>query len=250
MNLKNKVIAVTGGAQGLGLEVVKGFVELGANVAILDVNEACLQEAAIAFGDAVKTYLVDVTSEPEVEACFTDIAQTFGALNGLVNNAGLIRDAAFVKAKEGVVTSKMSFANWQEVINVNLTGVFLCGREAATQMINTNSEGVIVNVSSCARNGNYGQTNYAATKAGVVAMSNTWAKELSKYNIRCASIAPGFIHTPLVESMNQEVLGKLTQNIPLKRVASAAEIASGIQFIFENDYFTGRVLDLDGGLRL
>jgi 3-oxoacyl-[acyl-carrier protein] reductase len=143
----------------------------------------------------------------------------------------------------------MSLAQWQLVIDVNLTGSFLCGREAATQMIKTGSEGVIVNISSISRAGNMGQTNYSATKAGVAAMTVSWAKELARYNIRTGAIAPGFMATEMVMSMKPEALEKMSAGIPLRRLGDPAEIAQMAITIFENDYISGRVFEVDGGLR-
>jgi 3-oxoacyl-[acyl-carrier protein] reductase len=128
--------------------------------------------------------------------------------------------------------------------------VFLCGREAAATMIETGSRGCIVNISSISRAGNMGQTNYSAAKAGVAAMAVAWARELARYGIRAASIAPGFIGTEMVMAMKPEARDKLTAGIPLGRIGDPDEIAATVQFIFENDYVNGRCLDVDGGLRL
>jgi 3-oxoacyl-[acyl-carrier protein] reductase len=152
--------------------------------------------------------------------------------------------------KDGQVVGKMSLAQWQAVIDTNLTGVFLCGREAAQRMINHKVRGVIVNVSSISRAGNAGQTNYSAAKAGVAAMTVVWAKELARYGIRVGAVAPGFIRTPMVEAMKPEALAKMTSPIPLGRLGEPEEIAHAVGFIFENDLFTGRCVEVDAGLRL
>ncbi|HHQ13904.1 MAG TPA: SDR family oxidoreductase, partial [Chromatiales bacterium] len=186
----------------------------------------------------------------DVIRTFDQIVADFGALDGLVNNAGITRDALLVKFKDGELVSKMSLDQWQAVIDVNLTGVFLCGREAAERMVRLGSKGVIINISSISRAGNMGQTNYAAAKAGVQAMAVVWAKELARYGIRAASIAPGFINTEMVQAMKPEALAKLTANIPLRRMGEPDEIAHTVQFILENDYVSGRCFDIDGGLRL
>ena len=167
-----------------------------------------------------------------------------------MNNAGIVRDAMLVKVKDGEITGKMTLAQWQAVMDVNLTGVFLCAREAAERMIRLKSPGVIVNISSISRAGNAGQTNYSAAKAGVVAMTVTWAKELARHQIRVGAVAPGFIRTPMVAGMKPEALAKVTAPVPLGRLGEAAEIAQAVGFIFENEFFTGRCLELDGGLRL
>jgi 3-oxoacyl-[acyl-carrier protein] reductase len=144
----------------------------------------------------------------------------------------------------------MSMDQWNAVIGVNLTGVFLCGREAAERMIKLGNGGVIINISSISRHGNIGQTNYSATKAGVASMAVVWAKELARYGIRTGAIAPGFAATDILSAMKPEVLEKVLLPVPLKRLGEPREIAHAARFIVENDFFTGRVIDLDGGLRL
>ena len=144
----------------------------------------------------------------------------------------------------------MSLAQWQSVVDVNLTGVFLCGREAAERMIRLGNGGLIVNISSISREGNAGQTNYAATKAGVAAMTVVWAKELARYGIRSAAIAPGFCATEILAAMKPEMVARVTEAVPLKRLGQPSEIASTAVFIAENDFVTGRVIEVDGGLRL
>jgi 3-oxoacyl-[acyl-carrier protein] reductase len=201
-------------------------------------------------GATVKAYGANVAKEDEVIALFDQVVADFGALDGLVNNAGITRDGLLIKYKDGELISKMSLANWQAVIDVNLTGVFLCGREAAERMIKLGSKGVIINISSISRAGNMGQTNYSAAKAGVEAMAVAWAKELSRYGIRAASVAPGFINTEMVQSMKPEALAKLSAGIPLKRTGEPDEIAHTVEFILENDYVSGRCFEIDGGLRL
>ncbi|OTW24998.1 3-oxoacyl-ACP reductase, partial [Vibrio parahaemolyticus] len=172
MDIKNSVIAITGAGQGLGQMMAITLAQSGADLALLDVNETGLREtqsqcqmlSAKAF-----TYPVDVTNESDVEATFDAILQDFGQLNGLINNAGVLRDGLLVKAKDGVI-SKMSLEQFNLVMNVNVTGTFLCGREAAVKMIESGSQGVIINISSVARAGNIGQTNYSASKAAVATM--------------------------------------------------------------------------------
>ncbi len=252
MDLKNKVIAITGGAQGLGFAMAKGIAERGARLALIDVNAESLDQAAQGLresGAEVATFAANVADEASVITAFDSIVDQFGTLQGLVNNAGITRDGLMLKVKDGEVTDRMSLAQWQMVIDVNLTGVFLCGREAATRMIQAKSEGVIINISSISRAGNFGQTNYSATKAGVAAMAVTWAKELARHNIRTGAIAPGFMATEMVASMKPEALEKMASGIPLKRLGDPAEIAQMAVAIFENDYISGRVFEVDGGLR-
>jgi 3-oxoacyl-[acyl-carrier protein] reductase len=253
MDVKGKVIVVTGGAQGLGLSISMALADKGAQLALIDVNRQKLDEAASALAAAgveARAYTANIAQEEEVIAVFDEIVADFGALDGLINNAGITRDALLIKAKDGEIISKMSLAQWQAVIDVNLTGVFLCGREAAERMIRLGSKGLIINISSISRAGNMGQSNYSAAKSGVAAMTVTWAKELSRYGIRCAGIAPGFINTPMVADMKPEALGKMTAGIPLKRLGEPDEIAHTALYLFENDYFTGRIIEMDGGIRL
>ncbi|MBV0933093.1 SDR family oxidoreductase [Marinobacterium weihaiense] len=253
MELKDKVIVVTGGGRGLGRAMALELAGKGAKLALVDLNPADLDEAAglcMEKGVEVRTYTANVADEQQVEQLFTDIARDFSAINGLVNNAGITRDGLFIKAKDGQVVGKMTMEQWNQVIDVNLTGTFLCGREAAIKMIETGSEGCIINISSVSRSGNMGQTNYTATKAGVQAMAVTWSKELARYGIRAASIAPGYIGTEMVMSMKPEALDKIASGIPAKRLGKPEEIASTVTFILENDYVNGRCIEVDGALRI
>ncbi|MCP5017705.1 MAG: SDR family oxidoreductase [Ketobacter sp.] len=252
MELKDKVVVITGSGRGLGRGMVLAFAQKGANVAVVDLNEDDIaQTVALAeeLGVKAKGYKVNVAKEEEVEKLFADVVADFGTLSGVINNAGITRDGLLIKAKDGVIT-KMSTQQWQTVIDVNLTGVFLCAREAAAKMIELGvEEGVIVNISSLARHGSFGQTNYSAAKAGVVAMTESWAKELARYNIRTGAIAPGTINTDMIAAMKPEARDRLVSAVPLKRLGEASNIAKAATFIFENDYFTGRVVEVDGGLR-
>ena len=253
MDLQDKVVVITGSGRGLGRGMALNFAGKGANVAIVDLNESDIAETVAlceAKGVKSKGYKVNVAKEEEVEKLFNDVVADFGTLSGVVNNAGITRDGLFLKAKDGEIVSKMPLQQWQMVIDVNLTGVFLCAREAAAKMIELGvEEGVIVNISSLARHGSFGQTNYSAAKAGVVAMTEVWAKELSRYNIRTGAIAPGTINTDMIASMKPEARDRLVSAVPLKRLGEAENIAKAATFIFENDYFTGRVVEVDGGLR-
>ena len=253
MNITDKVIVITGGAQGLGLAMAECLAKKGAKLALVDLNQERLDQAVIQckkVGGDAKAYLANVAKEDEVETLFAQIVKDFGALDALVNNAGILRDGLLIKAKDGVIAKRMSLAEWQAVIDVNLTGVFLCGREAASKMIELGSKGVIINISSVSKAGNMGQSNYSAAKAGVAAMTVTWAKELARYGIRSAGVAPGFIATEMVASMKPEALDKMTAGIPLRRLGEPEEIGRTIEYILENDYFTGRIIEMDGGIRI
>jgi 3-oxoacyl-[acyl-carrier protein] reductase len=253
MQLKDKVVAVTGGARGIGKAIAQAFIDRGARVAIIDLSPADLEAARADFavaGAQVRTYAANVAREDQVIAALSGIVADFGRLDVLVNNAGIIKDGLLVKATDGVVTGRMGLEQWQAVIDVNLTGVFLCGREAAERMIGLGNGGLIINISSISKCGNAGQTNYSAAKAGVTAMAVVWAKELARYGIRAASIAPGFTRTDILAGMPPEMLEKVTAPVPLKRLGLPEEVAHAAVFIAENDFFTGRALDVDGGLRL
>lgn len=254
MQIKDSVIVITGGAQGLGRSMAEHFAAQGARLALVDMNETVLSEAVAACqaqGAAeARSYVLNVTDEDSVEAGFAQIDRDFGGINVLINNAGVLRDGMLIKYKNGELTHKMPLSQWQSVIDVNLTGTFLCGREAAAVMAQRENGGVIINISSVARAGNIGQTNYAATKAGVVSMTVTWARELGRFGIRCGAIAPGFIETPMTEAMKPEAVERALAMVPLKRWGQPAEVADSARYIIENDFFSGRVIEIDGGVRL
>lgn len=253
MELKGKTIVVTGGGQGLGRAMAIELAAAGANLALIDLNEEPLAEAVQLCKDAggdARPYMANVAKEEDVIATFDAIEADCGEIHGIVNNAGILRDGLLVKVKDGEIDKRMSLAEWQAVIDVNLTGVFLCGREAATRMIQKGTPGCIINISSISKAGNMGQTNYSAAKAGVAAMATVWAKELARYGIRAAAIAPGFIATEMVASMKPEALEKMAAGIPLKRLGQPEEVAHTVRYILENDYLSGRVIELDAGLRI
>jgi 3-oxoacyl-[acyl-carrier protein] reductase len=253
MQIKGKTILVTGGGRGLGRAMALEFAGRGGNVALVDLHVADLEATralCAALGVQARHYTCNVTDEEAVAATMDAVVRDFGSLDVLVNNAGIVKDALLVKVKDGQVVGKMTLDQWNAVIAVNLTGVFLCGREAAERMVRAGTGGVIVNISSISKDGNAGQTNYSAAKAGVAAMSTTWAKELARYGIRVGAIAPGFCATDILATMTPETLAKVTGPVPLKRLGEPREIAQTAAFIVENDFFTGRTLQVDGGLRI
>ena len=253
MDLSNKTVIVTGAGRGIGRAVSLELARHGANIALFDLNMDDIEETRVQCereSVQARGYRVNVAMEDEVSGAMARVVGDFDRLDGLVNNAGIVKDNLLVKVKDGAVVDRMSLDQWNAVISVNLSGVFLCAREAAARMIERGNGGVIVNISSISRAGNAGQTNYSAAKAGVESMGVVWAKELARYGIRVGSIAPGFTHTDILASMRPEVLDKLTAPVPLKRLGQPDEIAHAVRFIFENDFFTGRCLDIDGGLRL
>jgi 3-oxoacyl-[acyl-carrier protein] reductase len=253
MDIRNKTVVVTGGGRGIGRAIALRLAQQGANLALFDLDAADLA-ATLALCAAAsvqaRSYTVNVADEAQVGAAMARVMADFGRLDGLVNNAGILRDALLVKVKDGAVIGRMSLQQWNAVITVNLTGVFLCAREAAARMIELGHGGVIVNISSISRAGNAGQSNYSAAKAGVESMSVVWAKELARHGIRVGAVAPGFTQTDILAAMRPEMLERLTAPVPLKRLGRPEEIAQAVQFIFENEFFTGRCLEVDGGLRL
>jgi 3-oxoacyl-[acyl-carrier protein] reductase len=253
MDVCNRTVVITGAGRGIGRAIARRLAQQRAQLALFDLNPgdlATTRAACETESPAVRTYEVNVADEVAVTRAMSQVRADFGRLDGLVNNAGILRDGLLVKVENGAVVKKMTLAQWNDVISVNLTGVFLCAREAATHMIECGHGGVIVNISSISRGGNAGQSNYSAAKAGVESMAVVWAKELARYGIRVGSIAPGFTHTEILAAMRPEVLDKITAPVPLHRLASPDEIAHAVSFVFENDYFTGRCIDIDGGLRL
>ncbi|WP_372625390.1 SDR family oxidoreductase [Arsukibacterium sp.] len=252
MKLQNKTIVITGGAQGLGLEMARMCASEGAKLALIDMNaeQLAAAKAELSANTTVHTYSANVADEAQVEETFGQIDSDFNGIDGLINNAGILRDGLLLKYKDGELVSKMSLAQFQSVIDVNLTGVFLCGREAAAVMVKRGTKGVIINMSSVARGGNMGQTNYAASKAGVVAMTVTWARELGRFGIRVGAIAPGVIRTAMTDAMKPEARDRLEKMKPVGRLGEASEIAHTAKYIFENDFFTGRVVEIDGGISM
>ena len=253
MDIQGKTIVVTGAARGIGRCIAQRFARNRANLALIDLRGEDLADALAACradGVEVRGYAANVAREDDVVATFARVAADFGRIDGLVNNAGIVRDGLLVKVKDGVVVDRMSLAQWSAVIDVNLTGVFLCAREAATRMIESGRGGVIVNISSISMAGNAGQSNYSAAKAGVASLTVVWAKELGRHGIRVGAVAPGVTQTDILASMRPEILEKLTAPVPLRRLGQPEEIADAVRFIVANDFFTGRCLEIDGGLRL
>lgn len=249
--MNEKICVVTGAGRGLGCQIATDLAQKGAKVYVCDISDEALntlKKKAETYDLDIVFNVCDVSDEQSVIAFFAAIEEKEKNLDVLVNNAGIVRDGLLVKVKDNQITH-MPLADFQSVINVNLTGVFLCAREAATIMTQSNG-GVIINISSISRGGNFGQTNYSAAKAGVDAMTVTWSKELAKYKIRVVAIAPGYINTEMVASIKPEVLDKIIAKVPWKRLGEMSEISQTVQFIIENDFVNGRVLEIDGGLRI
>ncbi|MGE6762685.1 SDR family oxidoreductase [Corallococcus coralloides] len=245
MQLKDLKIIVTGGAQGMGAHFAQRIHEAGGQVAVGDVNEEKL--AALPAG--IHRRKLDVSSEQDV----TDFVQwahgAMGGLNGLINNAGILRDALLVKKDRTTgQIKKLSTADWNAVIGVNLTGATLMVREVVSKMVETDQRpGVIVNMSSIARHGNRGQSNYVSAKAALAANTVTWSREFAPFGIRVGAIAPGMIETPMTQGMNQKARDALVAAIPVGRIGEPEDIWQAVKFIVECDYFNGRTIDVDGG---
>lgn len=255
MNLQDLKIIVTGGASGMGRTFAVELARAGAQVTIADLDEDKMNEtvaAAEGLPGAIHAIRCNVAEEDDVVALVRGAAKAMGGLNGLVNNAGIFRDGLLVKKdRETGEVKKMSLKNWNAVIAVDLTGPFLCTREFAAHVVETGTKpAVVVNISSVARHGNQGQTNYSAAKAGLVADTKLWAEELARYGIRVGAVAPGFVDTPILQGMRPEVLEGMLKSVPLRRAADPKEIFQAVRFIIECDYFTGRCIDVDGGIKI
>ena len=250
MYLDKKVALITGGAAGIGKATVQCFVQEGAKVAFCDVNDehgnALLQEIGLEH-DFQK---VDVTDREDVQHWVDRVAEKYGHIDVLINNAGILRDGVLVKVKNGEVVKQMEEDAFDSVINVNLKGVFNCTQAVAPYMIRQNS-GAIVNASSVVGlDGNFGQTNYVATKAGVIGMTRVWARELGPSNIRVNAVAPGMILTEMLLSMPKDILEIFEQKPPLKRLGTPDEVARLYSFLASDDagYISGEVIRIDGGI--
>lgn len=253
MKIDELKIIVTGAASGLGRCFAEQLISGGASVMAVDIDEAGLASLKEEIGsERLMTYQGDVSDEHSVIAMVAATVEAFGTVNGLVNNAGIFRDALLVSVdKDTKAIRKMSLNQWQKVIDIDLTGPFLCTREVAAHMIESGTKpGIIVNISSVARHGNRGQSNYSAAKAGLVADTKLWAEELSRYGIRVAAVAPGFVETPILAAMRPEILERMLTSVPLRRAGKPEEIFAAVKFAVECDYFTGRCIDVDGGVKI
>jgi 3-oxoacyl-[acyl-carrier protein] reductase len=247
MNLAGKVIVITGGAQGIGLAIAERCAESGASVAVWDYQGDAIAGALERIADRAPRaqaagFIVDVSDLAAVHDSVKATLSRFGRIDGLVNNAGVVADAQL---------TKMSEAQWDRVIDINLKGVFNCTRASVDALLA--SGGAIVNISSIVGlSGNFGQTNYAAAKAGVLAMSKTWARELGRKGVRSNAICPGFIETPILSSMPARVIEEMVAQVPQKRMGQPREIAAAAVFLLSADasYINGATLEVTGGLTL
>ena len=241
--LKDKVVIVTGGAAGIGKATVDAFAGEGCRLAVWDVSD----------GEAPASGLfqkVDVTDSAAVDAAAAEVVERLGGIDVLVSNAGIVRDAQLVKWKDGEVVATMTDEQFDAVIGVNLKGVFNCGRAVVPHMIRGGG-GVILNASSVVGlYGNFGQSNYAPTKAGVINMSRGWSRELGRYGIRVNAVAPGFIGTEILQAMPQKILDGMVAKTPIGRMGEPEDIADAYVWLASDaaSFVSGAVLSVDGGL--
>ena len=248
MRLSDLKIIVTGGAQGMGAHFARRLHEAGAQVAAGDINEGALQELP----NGIHRRRLDVSDEADCVAFVAWAHGAMGGLNGLINNAGILRDNLLIKKdKTTGAVIKLTTQQWQQVLGVNLTDATFMVRETVAKMVETDSKpGVVVNMSSIARHGNRGQSNYVAAKAALAANTVTWSREFASFGVRVGAVAPGMIETPMTQGMNQKARDALVANIPVGRIGLPEDIWLAVRFILECDYFNGRTIDVDGGLNM
>ena len=237
--LKNKVAIVTGGARGIGKAVASQFSDEGAVVIITDLDE----NSGIKTADSIGGYFfkADISDEKSVKSLFEHIYTEFSKLDILVNNAGILRDSTL---------KKLQISDFDAVIDANLRGTYLCGKEAA-EIMGQQKSGVILNAASVvAHNGNFGQTNYVASKTGVIGMTKVWARELGKDGVRVNAVAPGFIQTGMTSGIPEKVVKMMSNKVPLKRWGKPEDVANAYLFLASEkaNYITGAVLNVDGGV--
>jgi 3-oxoacyl-[acyl-carrier protein] reductase len=250
MRLADRVCLITGGAAGIGRATALRFIEEGAKVIICDVDEEVGREAAEELGPRCDFHPLDVTDRQAVQVWVEDVVARLGRIDVLVNNAGILRDNQLVKVKNGTLVKQMPEDEFDLVIDVNLKGVFNCAQAVAPTMI-TQGSGVILNATSIVGlDGNFGQTNYVATKAGVIGMTKVWARELGRYGIRVNAVAPGFVGTDILMAMPEKILDHMKARTPLGRLGRPLDIANAYLFLASDEasYVSGAVLRVDGGI--
>lgn len=251
MNISGRTVLVTGGASGIGLAFVRQLERMGARTWIVDRNPEHLEQTRLALPDLAtegRLLKADVGIEAEAMAAVDAVEAASGGIDVLINNAAVLKDQTLA-SRLGKKIRKHSLQDWNETLQSNLTGPFLMAREVSERMLTRKRGGLIVNISSISANGNPGQSAYAATKAAVIALTVTWSQELAIYGIRVCAIAPGFVETAMTRQIPPLFLESIRRRTPLQRYGTPEEFGQAIQFVVENDYFNGKVLDLDGGLR-
>jgi len=253
--LSGKVVIVTGATAGIGRATALRFAEERARVAAWDVSDKDaeqLESAIQSAGGESFFQFVDVSRASAIESAVAAVAEKWGRIDVLINNAGIVRDAQLVKWKDGGPSSTMSEETWDAVIAINLKGVFLCTRAVVPHMIRAGGGVILCAASVVGLYGNFGQTNYAAAKAGVIGMTRTWARELGKHNIRVNAVAPGFIATEMVRAMPDKVLQAMIARTPLARMGTPEEVANTYVWLAsgEASFIHGAVISVDGGLVL
>jgi 3-oxoacyl-[acyl-carrier protein] reductase len=249
----DRVVVVTGAAAGIGRATAVRFGEGGARVAVWDVNEENgrgVAQAIEAAGGVARFDRVNVADAGDVTRAMDAVLAAWGRVDVLVNNAGIVRDAMLAKFKDGDLVSTMTDEQWDDVIGVNLRGVFNCGRAAVPHMVRQGG-GVVLNASSVvALYGNFGQTNYAATKGGVILMTKTWARELGRHRIRVNAVAPGFVETEILKSVPEKVIAGMIARTPMGRLGRPEDIAEAYVWLASDaaSFVSGAVLSVDGGL--
>lgn len=253
IELKNRVAIITGGGTGIGRETAMAFARAGALVAVWDIVEqngkAVVAEIEQLDGQA-SFHKVNVASQADVEAATAATLERFERIDILINNAGIVRDSRFVRFKDGQLAGKMSEADFDAVIAVNLKGVFNCTSAVVPTMIQQNYGRVISASSVVGLYGNFGQTNYVASKSGVIGMTRVWARELARYGITVNAVAPGFIGTDMTRGMPEKVLAEMVSRTPVGRIGLPRDIAYAYMFLAseEASFINGAVLSVDGGL--
>lgn len=248
MRLSGKVCLITGGAAGIGKATAKRFAAEGADVVICDVISDAGEAVADELG--VEFYKVNVADRQDVQKWIDDVIEKYGRIDVLVNNAGILRDGLFVRVKQGELVSQMPEDQFDLVIDVNLKGVFNCAQAVAPFMIKQGG-GVILNATSIVGlDGNFGQTNYVASKAGVIGMTKVWARELGRHQIRVNAVAPGFTLTEMVKQMPDNILQGMIDKTPLRRMGEPKDIANAYLFLASDDssFISGITLRVDGGI--
>jgi 3-oxoacyl-[acyl-carrier protein] reductase len=249
MRLQDRVALVTGGAAGIGKATAIRFAEEGAKVVICDVNAEAGQVLADA-NEAIDFFQVNIADRDAVQSWVDKVVASYGRIDILVNNAGVLRDGLLVKMKEGELVKQMPVADFDLVISVNLKGVFNCSQAVSPVMIKQGS-GVILNATSIVgEDGNFGQTNYVASKAGVIGMTKVWARELGRFGIRVNAVAPGFTLTEMVQQMPDKILDGMKSHTPLGRLGDTRDIANAYLFLASDEasFVSGAVLRVDGGI--